>query len=560
MKNVQNLLRRAAAGDEGSLQKLLEAAEPEINFICTALCPGEEAAKKTAQKSMNIISARIKTYNTSSDIFSVIRRQTAEICTENPKGDIPADEIPDGIIENDIPSEVMLSDDILSDYYKLMQCMQMIYYSTTSSEYKIFVLHFFVGMTIEETASAYQIPSSSAERLLSSACTKAVHSLSETERTDGKKLISFRQLLEAAADSEPPEDKKGLFSRSGKPFYKTQAGKIGIIGVFAAVLIIICAQAVNQIINMSASGDNTGQDSYVYSEHHTRNNSAPVIERRRSRELYIDLVCDMVCDHELLGLDTEGFVSNSSDVSVFQLIATNPDSEMINSSDLMISFANGSSDNENGKRYYTYNIFPIDERTFLINIFAPGSYMPEQFKIDMYKNGVYDSSSTLPTQIKSVDNVSVDIVANNAYKTSAFKGDIIALSEQGKGRYYYISDASVSLTDFGETTVTAAANLTLIPVGSMDSLVNNNTIDYIPYDDGREECRTNISVKPVENDHLDLPPYMSSFSFEITSEYSGDNERIISDLTGGDLSKIIYVIEGYFSYREDIVTIVPEIG
>ena len=518
MKNLNELAKRAVSGDQNALQKLISAAEDDIRFICTAFFGAD--TDKHLQKVINIIYARISSYDTSSDIVYTIRKQTAEICIEISGFKIFTDSIPSVSVPYENTDSVAIPVDTLKKYDSLLHAMQMIYYCTDSNEYCIFILRHFAGMTDSETASACHITDEGEKKLLYNAVSKINRSLASQYTDTSCSDIKYSDLLNAAAKTKPPQEKKSILTGE-KAIFKTTIGKSVIIGLFALILIVLCIQALGYILYPPPKND-TLPDEYVYgSRIHSENSAAPNEKKSRSRDMYVDLVGNIVSDCKTLGLEKEGFVNDSDEVTFIQLIVTNSDSEMVNLSDLVISFSNGSSSSEGAKRYFTYNVFPINERTYFIEIFAPGKYSPASFRIDMYRSGVYSFSHDIPEVLKTPEELSVDI---NPYRSIHQTGDIITVNTSvGIKQSFYILNSDIKIYDESN----ASANLDLIPIGSTNSVLKGDSFKFFAES---ADVSSELSTEDSE-----LPSYIAHISFDLKSENS--SEPIMTD--------------GYFSYNNE---------
>lgn len=551
MKNIEMLCRRAAGGDKTALDKLISAAKPEIKFLCAALCTDKIIQNQACKTAAGVISDKILSGNSYKDFSAFIRKQTAEICIQMTGERIFAENISDrvALTSADMDS-VLLPAEVLTDYYAVNEAMQLIYYSTRNFEYHMFILCYYAGFTVKEAASLYHISEADGEIILLNTIEKIRHSISVFRPDEKRAEIKFTSLLDSAAKLRPAAVKKSVLLSDGEPFYKTNTGKALIVGAFALLLIFIFIQVIFPMIigTDKPQTDRPAEYNYdiSYENHNVINETdQPAV----SESLYVDLVCDEICDSEVLGISTEGFVNESEQVSVFQIIVTNSTSDMISSSDLQVSFSDGTPNFEGMKSYFTYNVFSIDERTYLINIFAPGSYGPDQFMVDMYKNGAADSSYILPTEIRAMDNLRADVVANNSYTGSIPHNSIIRILDDDSEYYYYIYRSDIQIVETPENTVSAEASLILIPVGGITLKDNTEFFEFVHYPDPEkkyEDIVENISIERVEQTESDLPPYISIILYRIEADVKTEDT---------DSYVLTNALSGYFSYKDDTMRI-----
>ncbi len=558
MKNLQIIWKMASAGDRTAQQKLMSGAEQEIRFLCTALCPDSIIREKAFGESMNIISSGISGCGSLDEFTFLVRKKTAEICMRNTGERI----VPDDIPQQDISLSgnmdmISLPSEVLRDYYAVNEAMQMIYYSTRGYEYHIFVLRYFAGFTIKDAAEMYHISESDAQKILVNTIAGIRHSL-ETFRPDEKKTeLSFSSLLDSASALRPPAEKRDGALRRTEQFFKTPAGKTAASGVFALILTAVCAAIFIPIVN--SPGKDQTESRYIHHgdfDYDNNYDNHDIVRKTDDTEingsLYIDLVCDEVCEGSVLGINTAGFVQDSGQVTVFQLIVTNSTSDMINTTDLQATLSDGRENYyENGKRYFTYNVFEIDERTYLMEIFAPGSYSPDDFRIDMYRNGIPDSSYDLPAKIKSPDDIRSDLIADNSSALNAPQHSIIRVFENGKAHYYYISTAYVQITEQTDEEVTQEAVLLLIPVGGITGSDARDSFEYVSDPDAlnkHSDIINNVTIERTNQHQYDLPEYISAVIFRINAELKAGN---------ADIDEIKNALNGYFSYKNDTIRIEP---
>lgn len=510
--------------------------EKSIRYICTSLTANRKAAEDAYNQILNIAAVKSEQFfNGSGDIKTAVLKFTAEICinSNSDKKELkvfssPAPSPDDSI---DIPESK------LKDYYYLSNAEMLIYYCTEKEEYRIFFMHEYIGMSAEEIAALYSSDANTITHYLNNALCKIKTSL-KTEIKSSDKLIhtDMRTLMQAAAEKKPPRAIRKPVSR--KELLKSKKEKMIVAASLAAIVLClvfeICFTAVlTPQVNGNKSSDipldirPTEEISYLLRSDYRPKNESRTENSLSQKKLYTQLICDKKISFEDSGLQKEQFISQSDNVTLFQILAFNTSSDMIKPEELEVKFANGSSHIKDGKLYFIYEVIPINRRTNLIQILAPGSYFPEQLRIDMSIYGEYDSSYPLPTKLTEMDAVVPDIITGDipeAEQIDADPGEIICMYPEENKKYYCLvlsaNTVSYTLTD---NTYNSTVHLELIPLGSDNYEyfdMNKNNFVY-NYDEGMaenyDEYITTISYKLSDSEETNS---ISNFSYKILFDFT----------------------------------------
>ena len=527
-----------SSAGHANLPKAIKQAQTDIRFICRALCDNTIAAE-IAVENTNKKAAALPD---SSLTRQHIRRIAAGICLEQYHPIIPDSGQPMEIISDLTHYRIQFPADRLKDYDALADAMQKIYYCTETSEFRLLIAVLYAGVTTAECAAWYRISAETADSMLAGALRKV--STAFPAAADGRTGILPAELFEAAAVVSPPVEKKKRFSAdSVRRLLQTSKGKIAVVTIFAVILMGIAAEILYFVFQHRADADMIAQPKLIYSDYYSTSGTdiLPAEGYRTSEALYVDLINDMQYDFETLGLNPEGFVNSSDPVTFLQLIVTNSTSDMINLSDLDVTFADNRANMQDGKRYFTHSIFEIDERTYLIQIFAPGNYQPNEFKIDMTRRGIADSSYVLPLHLVDIDDIPGDLTVNaNAFNSTVQQHDIaVFIDDDNIQDHYYVQFSGTTITQVQDNTVTADIQLILLPVGHEFSHDPKDKIQFITNQNATVTYEDNMSTyySEYDNTNENIPPYITNIHERLTIEFDdtiADPHQAALDILSGE--------------------------
>lgn len=555
MKHIYNISQQAMSGDAQALKKLLVHYENDIRYICTVLTDNQQEAEQFYLKTTNLLSVRITSLSSDTDFNIYIRKLSAEVCSDK----LSADHISEISEQTDDSNDLItISESGKKNYTYLSDIQQRIYYCTEKEDYRIFILFFYVGLTIDEIAALYDADKDLIQNRLNTAVYKIKRSIPSIEN-DSTIRIDLKALTELLVNNKAPAGQR-VSSSQHFSFFKTNKGKIIIVSIFAVLLMCVSfeifyntflnAQNVSPAYDNPYPSDNQTTINY-YQYDPDRPTVSDMMQDASDDILYTVLVSDTTSSFEECGLKREGFVKNKGEITLLEVIVTNMDAEPVTTDDIEVSFSDGSPNNENGKRYFVYSIFPVNDKTSLIKIFAPGTYMPEQFEIDLYRNRELFTSYILPSELIPISDISDIIVHSDISETNlieANSNDIVSLyTRQNIQSYYYVVSSKMKHHEISDNTYSATVQLYLIQVGF-------ETADKLSKDDFQFHLNTeaqkkyqdqikNISCEIDSDDNAEYPDYGLSVTYMVDISFK---EKALSN----DLYEIgNYITNGYFLYN-----------
>lgn len=543
MDKKERLLKKALSGDTAAKQKLRDMYEGDIRFICSCLMDDRDNAEKTGNWALNTLDTDSSKIRTVDEFTRAARLSAVSAALKSDSASVPAAVQEENTVLPVLDKTVMLPEAAMKDEAVLSHAGELMYYCTGNYEYRFFILFYYCHLEIQEIAQLYKTDIYTVAAGISDA-ENGIRSSVQTISPDSSKVYKtdFYRLTEAVAAIRPAEKKQR------KPVMNPRTKKIAGIAAFcAAMLLIVFAIffAAFRNVNNEDNEDNENKETAYYLKSDHRNNNEILTEDHSSGSLlYNYLITNRTVSLSESGLSGDGFVVESDKATLLELIVIDSSSELINSGQLEITFSDGSPLIENGKRFFTQTVYPIDERTFLIRIYAPGYYSPDQFSIDLYMYGLKDSSYILPDRITGIRDISgLNIISdNNQTNKSAQEHGIIALHSGSVGKelnYYYIESSLSYITESDENIVLGTAELTLLPIGSKYGKPDEDsfTFELGQYPESLaadKKIETKCILSP-ETDS-DTLPYITKLVFDISMNFpdsSEENKAAAEDILRG---------------------------
>ena len=540
MNIKEKLLKKSLSGNTAAKQKLINLYENDIRFICRCLTDDKDSAEKAGNWAINTIHTENNTIRTVDEFTKAVRRTAVETALQNYAGSVPAAVHNENSVLPVPDKTVMLPESAIKNEALISQAGELIYYCTSRYEYRFFILYYYCRLEINEIAELFHTDTFTVASEIAGAEIKIRSSLQTLSSGSGNTTeTDFYFLTGAIAAIKPKEKKKQA------PVLSPLTKKIAGIAVFCvALILIVCGifiAAFRNVNNNESSAEETAI--YLKSDHRT-GNEMMTENNSKDTKLYNYLITDRTVSLVESGLSNDGFVIQSESATLLELIIIDSSSELITEDQLEITFSDDSPIIENGKRFFTQTVHPIDERTFLIRIYAPGNYSPDQFRIDLYMYGLKDSSYNLPTQTTDIADISgLDIITNKEITNqSAQEHGIIGLSakaESGEMNYYYIESSLSYISEADENVILGIAELTLLPIGNKYGKPDEKDFSF---ELGQYE-QSLSSDKMVETKCIFSPeydtrklPYVTKLVYEISMNFadsSSENDSVAQDILRG---------------------------
>ncbi len=543
MDNINILRKQAINGKRASADKLIAYYGTDISFICKALSDNSETSLDAEKAAGERIIQSLPQVEGILDLRLFVRQLTAEICINSSGKSLPPSD--ENNTDDTLPEDTInLPNAVLSDRDTLSKAEELMYYSTDSYEYRIFVMYYFCRMVPMKIAGVYGCSAAQVTSILKSARSKICGSLSSLS-FGSSNMISLYALMDSIAGNKQKKKNK---SSSG--FFSSNKGKIIAISVFSILLIGVVCEIF--LLAFGSVNNNNEQSEFEYipyeetsNGNYQNNDTGPGVGN--NNVLYTFLTCNKQESVSESGFSPEGFAVQSDNLTLLEAIVIDSSAEMINPDQLGVSFLDSKENYHEGKRFYNQNVFQIDERTFLIRIYAMGNYQPEQFKIDLYMYGSLNSSYILPNDVTPIDSIAGLKISNLNSDDSAQPGSIIALTDSDNSEklcFFYVADCNVYYNEYSNFTTKSLASVSLIQIGQnymeMDKTKFSYEFNKTAFDDNSDRIN-DLRVEYIAGSDDESMPFTVNIDLELIISFKNDDGPDPEDITAEMLKgSIVY--------------------
>lgn len=377
MKEIENLVQRAAKGDNKAFDELYKLTSKSVYFICLSFLKNESDAADIMQETYFAAFKNLDSLKEQDKFEPWINKIAVNRCKNLLKKKTP-ELLEDEILENlpSADSEVFLPEDYINNQEKRRIIMKIMQNKLSDVLYQTIILHYFNEMTVSEIAEVMNCPEGTVTYRLSAARAKIKKEILKYEEQNDDKLhgiaiIAFLpKILHAEAESlETPKILLNTASdtvlqnntaatgtktaakailKSAKAKIIAGAAAVSVIGAGAAALIVHNHNADNSAVTNTPSVTESSNNSDVSSNSNQSHEALSywVESLNPTGEVYDSFDGSLFAEDITLPIDLTTLPFSVSDYSSFsealsdESIISKPESYYVNIDDSSLELKN----------------------------------------------------------------------------------------------------------------------------------------------------------------------------------------------------------------------------